>query len=39
VIISAAFNSATNDENDHGHDLLKNAYALVLKNHPGLRCH
>lgn len=39
VIISAAFNSSTNDQNDHIDELLKNAYEHVIKEYPDLRCH
>lgn len=39
VIIAAAFNSATNSENDHAHNLLLAAYDQVIKSHPALRCH
>lgn len=39
VIVAAAFNSATNGENDHAHVLLQEAYALLIKQRPALRCH
>lgn len=38
VIIVAAFNSATNGENDHAHLLLVNLYKEALKTHPALQC-
>lgn len=38
VIISAAFNSATNDENDHVGILFEKAYQLVLTQYPQLHC-
>jgi D-alanyl-D-alanine carboxypeptidase len=39
VIIATAFNSATNSENDHAHNILIAAYDLVVKSHLALRCH
>lgn len=38
VIISSIFNSATNAENDHAGDLIKQTYALILKQYPLLQC-
>lgn len=39
VIVAAAFNSSVDGENDHAHDLLQDAYALLIKKQPALRCH
>ncbi len=39
VVISCAFNSATNSENDHSHELVVGVYNLAIKQHPSLRCH
>ncbi len=38
VIIVAAFNSATNGNNDHAHFLLVNLYKETLEAHPSLEC-
>lgn len=38
IIISTAFNSATNSENDHAHYLLLNVYNELIKQDPTLKC-
>ncbi len=38
VIISAIFNSATDDENDHVGALLKQLYPLIISQYPQLKC-
>lgn len=38
VIIAAAFNSSTDDENNHMKELMRAAYELVIKQNPKLRC-
>lgn len=38
VIISCAFNSATNGANDHGSELVLRTYDLILKRYPNLSC-
>lgn len=38
IIISTAFNSATNSENDHAHYLLLNVYNELIKQDPKLKC-
>jgi D-alanyl-D-alanine carboxypeptidase len=37
VISSAAFNSATDDKDDHAKELLNKAYDLIIKNYPSLQ--
>ncbi|CDZ76284.1 D-alanyl-D-alanine carboxypeptidase precursor [Legionella massiliensis] len=38
VIISALFNSVTNSENDHGHELIQALYNYILKQDQSLNC-
>jgi len=38
IIVSTIFNSATNSENDHIHDLLKKVYLEILAQNPKLKC-
>lgn len=37
-IIANAYNSATNSENDHSKELIKQVYKLVLDRYAGMRC-